>query len=151
VFCSLLGKRVLSVKQRVQIKVLGNKYSVVRKWRNINTRPPFLKVRVFKKYQYSVFFKRLVFNLRELPFRRRKALKRLILRNRSFTFRRRKKKLRFRNKFFKVKKLKYSFFFLKFRKRRYKRRSSKSPSRKFFTNLWLVAFIFTKPIRIKKL
>lgn len=150
-FCKLIGKRTFLVKQREQFKVLSNKYSCVRKRRNLKLQPPFLKARRFKNYQYSVFLKRLVFNLPGLPFIKKKVLKQSIVRNQFFAIRRRKKNLRLRNKFFKLKKVKCSFFFLKFRKKRYKRRSSKSSSRKFFTNMWLVAFIFTKPIKIKKL
>ena len=51
----------------------------------------------------------------------------------------------------KRKRLKYNFVFLKVRGRRFKRVNSRSLSRKFFTSVWLVAFIFTKQAKIKKL
>jgi hypothetical protein len=129
---------MLCKKKQVLIKqesILVNKYSCIRKRQSKKRGRSYLRKLRFKKYQYSVFFKRFVCNLDKLPFLRKKTQKRLIIRNKFFGIRRRLKKLSLGKKSFKPKKLNYGFFFLKFRKKRYKRRSSKRPRRKFFTNI----------------
>jgi len=144
----------LVIQKKSQLIIFPkNKYSCVLKLlKKKLRRKRILEKRKFKEYVHSIFFKRLGFNLINLPFSRKKIRKQRIALNRLFAYRRGQKKIRFRNRrFFKVKKKKRSFFFLKFRKKRFKRRSPKSLRRKFFTNIWLVAFIFTSPIRIKKL
>jgi exopolyphosphatase/pppGpp-phosphohydrolase len=129
-------------------KDLNNRYSCAKSFfLNKKSRDKILGKRKFEEYQYSIFFKKVGLGL--LPFSRKKAARSLILRNRFFGYRRQQRKLKKKAVRFN-RKLKYSFFFLSFRKKKYKRRSSKSSSRKFFTNIWLVAFIFTRPIRIKK-
>jgi hypothetical protein len=101
-----------------------------------------------KEYKYASFVRASSFNVSELPFCRKKKK---ILRNRFF-FRRRLRKLSSKDKntlqkkqnsglqkklklLRKEKKQKYTFVFLSFRKKKYRRKSSKSPSRKFFTNI----------------
>jgi hypothetical protein len=123
-----------------------NKYSTAREY---SRRVFILKKKRFNFYKFSFFFRRTVPPSIKIPFPKRNKKKkelesifffglRLPVTNETAEFKRRKVK-------------KYSFFFLQFRAKKYKRRSSKSPTRKFFTNIWLVAFIFTKPTRIKKL
>jgi hypothetical protein len=122
------------------------KKSLIKKFGNQSDFPP-LKG---KTHRYPVRLKRSVFNVGDLGYSPNKSKSGSIKRNRFFLFRRQlglKKKVFLKGK----KKKKYSFIFLSFRKKKYKRRSSKSPSRKFFTNIWLIAFIFVKPISIKKL
>lgn len=138
-------KRVLSAP-----RVLGNRYSVAKSC-FLNKKPAgkFLGPRKFKEYQYAVLFRKVSLQL-PLSYCRKKRSKFLIARNRFFEYRRRQRNLKKKKDSLHKKKLKYSFFFLSFRKKKYKRRSSRSSSRKFFTNVWLVAFIFTRPIRIKK-
>jgi hypothetical protein len=142
-----------SARRRPFISAATNRYSRVRRRVVINdpTKPGVLVRRRVKEYQHLLFFKRLCGPL-QLPFSRKKRLRRHVVRRKTFVARRVRRRINFRNKFLKRRKNpKYSCFFLKFRQKRYKRRSSRSDSRKFFTNIWLVAFIFTKQVRVKKL
>jgi hypothetical protein len=104
-----------------------------------------LLFRQFKNYQYKKFFKKLTLNLRELPFqpKKRKEVKAQPLDQQRIL-----KRLLFSQS---SKIRRFSFFSLQFRKKKYKRNSSRSNSRQFFTNMWLIAFIFTKPKKIKKI
>jgi hypothetical protein len=131
-------------------KGINNRYSLAKSFFiNKKSRRKVLKRRRFKEYQYSIFFKKAGLD-NSLPFFRKRASRQLIARNRFFEYRRTQKRLKRKPAAFRARKLKYSFFFLSFLKNKYKRRSSRSSSRKFFTNIWLVAFIFTRPIKIKK-
>jgi hypothetical protein len=146
----LAKKRRLFLKKGVIKK--SNRLFLSRKKKLIKNlgRTVALSQRKYKGYKYSLLVGGLARNLGELSARSRKRVKLFRARKRFFVYRR-KLRLRRRRVFRKSKKKKYTFIFLSFRKKKYKRRSSKSPSRKFFTNIWLIAFIFVKPVTIKKL
>jgi hypothetical protein len=101
------------------------------------------------KQKYNLYFQKKKAFVLDLPFKTsytgRKKLAWLF-----FRFRRAKAKPKLKRKK-RVKIMKYNLFYLNTNKKRYrKRRHSHSFSRRFFTNIWLVAFIFTKPFKFKK-
>jgi F-type H+-transporting ATPase subunit c len=149
VFFKLLNKNMFLEKKERNLlnSTRWNKHTQAKKkvLQSRFFRPKLLLFRQFKSHQYKKFFKKLTFNLRELPFQLQKIKK---IKTQLLSRQRRLKRLRFEQSPG-INRL--SFFSLQFRKKKYKRNSSKSNSRQFFTNMWLIAFIFTKPKKIKKI
>jgi hypothetical protein len=119
-----------STKPRALKLWLPKKYRKKQTRGLLRNKARFLSRRKFKEYQYGIFFKKLTAVGIRLPFMRKKT--KPIKKNPALAGGPKRLKLKKKNSH---KKTSYSFFCLSFRKKKYRRRSPRSSSRKFFTNI----------------
>jgi hypothetical protein len=130
------GSSRLKLPVSQSAKLRASKLWLPKKYRKKQTRgllrnkPRFLSRRKIKEYQYGIFFNKLTAVGTRLPFTRKKT--KFIKKNSVLAGGPKHLKLKKKNSH---KKARYNFFCLNFRKKKYRRRSPRSSSRKFFTNI----------------